>query len=115
MINLSYKDFGRTLEDLRIKNKLSYERMALGMSYNPGCGNKDIYRNDGWVQNYCKYKPGSIPKKKIIKEFADFFEISPYYFFEYRLIKLLKILDRDRRFLDKLEKSKAKYKGIGDK
>ena len=103
--NKSYRDFGYSLEALRIKAKLSYERLALGMSYNSGCGNKDRYRSDSWVQNYCKhkYKPGNFPKEKIIKEFAAYFNLSPYYFYEYRIIKLLKILDQDRRFLDKLE------------
>lgn len=110
MINLSYKDFGRSLEDLRIKAKLSYERLGLAMSYNPGCGNKDKYRSDSYVQRYCKYPAGSIPKEKIIKEFADFFNISPYYFYEYRRIKLMEFIDSDRRFLDTVEESVSKYK-----
>ena len=111
MINRSYKDFGRSLEDLRIKAKLSYERLGLGMSYNSECGNKDIYRSDSYVQRYCKYRPGKIPKERIIKEFTSYFSLPAMYFYEYRLIQLLKIIDRDRAFLDYLlEKSMAKYK-----
>jgi len=108
MINKSYKNFGQTLENLRIKAELSYLRLGLGMSYNSKYGNK--YHGDNWTQTYCKFRPGRIPKKKIMEEFADYFHLSPYYFYEYRLIKLLKILDQNRKFLDKLEKSMAKYR-----
>lgn len=112
-IKKTNKDFGEALEELRTKAGLSYESMALGMSYNPHCGNKDRYRNDSWTQHYCKYRAGKIPKESIIKEFADFFEISPHYFFEYRLLQMLRFLNRDRRFLDRLEKLMSKYKGKG--
>ena len=113
----TYKDFGLALEELRVKVRdpyrdkpLSYDNLALGMSYNPKYGNK--YHGQSWVTNYCRYKPGKIPKEKIIEEFADYFNLSPYYFFEYRLIRLLKLLNRDRRFLDVLEKSMIKYKSL---
>lgn len=80
------------------------------MSYNSRCGNKDKYHSDSFVQHYCKYGPGKIPKKKIMEEFADYFNLSPYYFYEYRILQLLKILDQDRKFLNKLKKSMVKYR-----
>ncbi len=44
-----------------------------------------------------------------LKKIADFFHITPEYFYEYRLKKLLDYIDNNREFLDHCLRQSKKY------
>lgn len=50
------------------------------------------------------------PTDEVIKKIADFFHVTPDYFYEYRLKKLLNYIDKNRDFLDYSLKQTKKYK-----
>ncbi len=58
------------------------------------------------LANRLRAKP---PADEVIKKIADFY-ITPDYFYEYRLKKLLEFIDGNREFLDDCLRQSKKYK-----
>lgn len=52
------------------------------------------------IANYRKGKPGHKPKKEFIQRLADFFDIKPSYFWEYRKFLLEEYLEKNPEMLD---------------
>jgi len=89
MSEKSYKNFGDATDELRIKAGLSYDRMSL-----------EVGIAQSYLYHIINRRKASAPKDEIIKKIAEFFHISPYYFFEYRMRRLEDYINKDRKFLD---------------
>ncbi len=50
------------------------------------------------------------PSDEVIKKISDFFHVTPDYFYEHRLNKLLCYINNNREFLDYCLKQSKKYK-----
>lgn len=104
MSEKTYKNFGDAVDELRMKAGLSYDRMSLEISI-----------AQSYLYHIINRRKASAPKDEIIKKIADFFHISPYYFFEYRLRRLEDYINEDRKFLDHcLRQAKRIDKKISD-
>ena len=94
----TYEDFGVAIEELRQKAGISYDTIAFG-----------IRRAQSYVYGICNRRTKTMPKYELVKEFADFFHLEPDYFYEYRLRKHLDFIDKNREFLDHMERQAKKY------
>jgi transcriptional regulator with XRE-family HTH domain len=94
----TYKDFGEAIEELRQEARVSYDRIAYS-----------IMHPQSYVYGLCTKRKRNLPKYEQIKEFADYFNVSMDYFYEYRLRKMLEFVDEDRKFLDHCEKEAKKW------
>lgn len=92
------KDFGAALDELRIENDLSYDRLSL-----------QIGMTASYLYSIINRRIASAPKDEVIKKIADYFGVSPEYFFEYRLRKFIKFVEDNRDYLDHCEKEKNKW------
>jgi transcriptional regulator with XRE-family HTH domain len=98
-VKKTYKDFGEALDILRVEHDLSYDRLSLAL----GIANSYVY-------HMINRRTKNAPSDDIIKKVADYFNLEPEYFYEYRLRKHLEMLDKDREFLDHCEKESRKVK-----
>jgi len=100
MKNQTYKDFNDALIELKhINNDISYGKISMATGILESTLNA--------LANRRRAHP---PSDEIIKKISTFFKISPDYFYEYRLSRLLKIIDKNRDFLDYCLKQTASYK-----
>src|SRR4030042_3705176 len=87
--NKTYLDFGVAMDELRKKAGVSFDTMSfsigIAQSYLWGLANR---------------RRASMPKDELIEKIADYFHLSPSYFYEWRLKKLLNYINEDRKFLD---------------
>jgi len=88
-MNRTYKNFGDATDELRMKAGLSYDRMSL-----------EIGIAQSYLYHIINRRKASAPKDEIIKKISEFFHITPYFFYEYRLRRLLDFIDKNREFLD---------------
>lgn len=99
MQNKTYKDFGEAMDILRVKKGVSFDTMSfkigIAQSYLWGLANR---------------RKANLPKDDLIEKIAKYFDIQPDYFYEWRLKRMLKFVDKNREFLDKCEKESRKYK-----
>ena len=84
----SCKDFAEALFDLKGNARLSYGQIA------DKCGLSDAY-----LVNIVNRK-NLAPNSKNIKKIAKALKVEPEYFYEFRLRKLINILDSNRKYLD---------------
>lgn len=113
-MKVTYKNFGEALDELRVDNDYSYDRLALAL----GIANSYVY-------HMINKRMKSAPSDEIIKKIANFFHLEPEYFYEYRLRKMLELVDKNRQYLDhcqkefdkwyKKERQKTESKSIQDK
>ncbi len=101
----TYLDFGVAMDELRKKSGVSFDTMSfkigIAQSYLWGLANR---------------RRANMPKEELIGKIADYFDLSPSYFYEYRLRKLLDFIDNNREFLDHcLRQAKRLTKKISDK
>jgi transcriptional regulator with XRE-family HTH domain len=94
----TYKNFGEALDILRVEHDLSYERLSIKL----GIANSYVY-------NMINRRTKSAPSNELIEKIASIFQIEPTYFYEYRLRKMLGMLDSNREFLDHCEKEFKKW------
>ncbi len=107
MINKSYDDFGVAMDKLRVKKGVSFDTVSfstrIAQSYLWGLANR---------------RKANLPKDELIQKIADYFQVKPDYFYEYRLKRMLEIVNNEREFLDHCEKEYKKWarlKGSPDK
>jgi len=85
----TYLDFGVAMDELRKKAGVSFDTMSfkigIAQSYLWGLANR---------------RRANMPKEELIEKIADYFSLSPSYFYEYRLRKLLDFINENREFLD---------------
>ncbi len=103
--NKTYLDFGVAMDELRKKNGVSFDTMSfkigIAQSYLWGLANR---------------RRANMPKDELIEKIADYFHLSPSYFYEYRLKNLLKFINNNREYLDHcLRQAKRLTKKISDK
>lgn len=90
MKNLSYKDFCDSFYQLKKeKNDISYGKISISTGILEATLNA--------LANRRRANP---PTEETIKKISTFFNIPPDYFYEYRLSKLLKIINNNREYLD---------------
>ena len=99
MVKYSYKDFGLAIEELREKADVSYDTIAFG-----------IQRAQSYVYGICTRRTRNLPKYEVMEDFAKFFHVSPTYFYEYRLRKAIDYINKNRKFLDVVERAIKKHK-----
>jgi len=85
----TYEDFGIILEKLKNENGSAYERMGIEINMNPST-----------LQRMAKTRAVKLPEYEVMEKVARYFHVEPYFFYEYRLRKLLDFIDKDRKFLD---------------
>src|SRR4030042_731040 len=87
--NKTYLDFGVAMDELRKKSGVSFDTMSfkigIAQSYLWGLANR---------------RRASMPKEELIKKVAEYFELPPSYFYEWRLRRFLDFIDGNREFLD---------------
>jgi len=85
----TYLDFGVAMDELRKKAGVSFDTMSfkigIAQSYLWGLANR---------------RRANMPKEELIEKIADYFDLPPAYFYEYRLKKFLDYLDDNREYLD---------------
>ena len=85
----TYLDFGVAMDELRKKAGVSFDTMSfkigIAQSYLWGLANR---------------RKANMPKEELIEKIADYFHLSPSYFYEWRLRKFLDYIDNNRDFLD---------------
>lgn len=94
----TYKDFGEAVEALRQERRISYDTVAFG-----------IRHPQSYVYGICTRRKRTLPTYEQMQEFADFFQVQPDYFYEWRLKKMLEFIDKNREFLDIVERESKKY------
>ncbi|GAH57393.1 unnamed protein product, partial [marine sediment metagenome] len=92
-------------DELRKKSGVSFDTMSfkigIAQSYLWGLANR---------------RRANMPKEELIEKIADYFDLPPSYFYEYRLKKFLDYTDNNREFLDHcLRQAKRLNKKISDK
>lgn len=102
----TYKDFGEALDELRVESDLSYEQFSIQIN--------DVIKPKKSITTSNIYaiinrRNASAPDNKMIEELAQFFNIKPEYFYEYRLRKLLEFINDNREFLDYCNKEQSKW------
>ena len=85
----TYKNFGDAVDELRMEAGLSYDRMSL-----------EIGIAQSYLYHIINRRKASAPKDEYIEKIAEFFHITPYYFYEYRLRRIEDFIDVNRKFLD---------------
>lgn len=95
----TYKDFGIILEELKDDSEVSYEKMGITIGINPST-----------LQRMAKIRAVKLPEYKIMEKVAKFFHVSPTFFYEYRLRKVIDYINNNRKFLDTVERAMKKYK-----
>ena len=100
----TYKDFGAALDELRVEQDLSYDRLSL-----------QINMTASYLYSIINRRIASAPKDAIIEKIAKFFSVEPEYFFEYRLRKMIAFVEDNREFLDHCEKERTKWTKKEDK
>jgi len=99
MKNKTYKNFGDAFLELK--------EMFPSISYGKIARDLDITDSYAWnLPNRRRKSP--IPKKYFIK-LAKLFHIKPEYFFEYRLQNMLEFINKNRKFLNLIERAAKKY------
>ena len=85
----TYLDFGVAMDELRKKAGVSFDTMSfkigIAQSYLWGLANR---------------RKANMPKEELIEKIADYFQLSPSYFYEWRLRKFLDYIDNNREYLD---------------
>jgi len=85
----TYLDFGVAMDELRKKAGVSFDTMSfkigIAQSYLWGLANR---------------RRANMPKEELIEKIADYFHLSPSYFYEWRLRKFLDFINENREFLD---------------
>jgi len=101
----TYEDFGIILEKLKNDRGSAYERMGIEINMNPST-----------LQRMAKTRAVKLPDYNVMEKVAGYFHLTPHFFYEYRLRKLLDFIDKDREFLDHcLRQAKRINKKISDK
>ena len=99
MSKKTYKDFGVAMDELRNDVGVSFDTMSfkigIAQSYLWGLANR---------------RRASMPKEELINKIADYFHVPPAYFYEHRLRKTLDYINKNRKFLDVIERAMKKYK-----
>lgn len=93
MIEKSYESFQDDF--LKLKEKfpdISYGKIA-----------RELDVSDAYAYNLPNRRRASFVSMDMIEKIAKIFQVKPEYFYEYRLQKLLKYIDKDRKFLDTCE------------
>ena len=87
--NKTYLDFGVAMDELRKKAGVSFDTMSfkigIAQSYLWGLANR---------------RRANMPKDELMEKIADYFSLSPSYFYEWRLRKFLDFINENREFLD---------------
>ena len=101
----TYLDFGVAMDELRKKAGVSFDTMSfkigIAQSYLWGLANR---------------RRANMPKEELIEKIADYFSLSPSYFYEWRLRKLLDFINENREFLDHcLRQAKRLHRKVSDK
>jgi len=94
----TYKDFGLILEELKDDSEISYEKMGITIGMNPST-----------LQRMAKIRAVKLPDYEVMEKVAKFFHISPAFFYEYRLRKVLDFINDNRKFLNLVERAMKKY------
>ena len=105
MSKKTYEDFANAFYQLKIDNNdVSYGKISLSIGVLESTINALVNR-----------KRSRPPTDKVIKKIADYFNVKPEYFYEYRLKQLLHYIDNNREFMDdclKQSKKNEKYSPI---
>lgn len=102
----TYKDFGPALDELRANDELSYQEFADMLNSKLKLKKK---LKKGNIYAMINRRKASAPDNRIIEYFAEFFGIMPEYFYEYRLRKMLDLVDKNREYLDYCQKEFDKW------
>jgi transcriptional regulator with XRE-family HTH domain len=98
MIKKTYLDFGEAMDELRKKSGVSFDTMSfklgIAQSYLWGLANR---------------RKANLPKDDLMIKIANYFHITPEYFFEWRLKRMLENINKEREFLDHCEKEFNKW------
>lgn len=100
MSKKSYEDFANAFYQLKKDHgDISYGKISISTGI--------VESSINALANRRRSNP---PSEIILKKIANFFEIKPEYFYEYRLKQLLEYIDSNREFLDDCLKQTRKYK-----
>jgi len=102
----TYKDFGEALDELRANEELSYEQFSIMLNEKVK-PRKNITTSN--IYAIINRRNASAPSNTLIEYFAEFFGIMPEYFYEYRLRKMLELVDKNREYLDYCQKEFNKW------
>jgi transcriptional regulator with XRE-family HTH domain len=98
MIYKSYDDFGVAMDKLRVKKGVSFDTVSfstgIAQSYLWGLANR---------------RKANLPKDELMEKIANYFQVKPDYFYEWRLKRMLETVDKNREFLDHCEKEYKKW------
>ena len=97
-MKVTYKDFGEALDELRVEHDYSYDRLALKL----GIANSYVY-------HIINRRMKTLPSNELVEKIAKFFNLEPEYFYEYRLRKMLELVDKNREYLDYCQKEFDKW------
>ncbi len=90
MSKKSYEDFANAFYQLKKDNgDISYGKISLATNI-----------LEATINALANRRRANPPTKEVLKKIADFFHVTPDFFYEYRLKKLLDYIDNNREFLE---------------